>query len=119
MNFDMAAVERDLPGRVRLSGDRCEDVLPNSPFAPPREAIVNRLVWPILTRAVLPSASRAQYVHNAAQNPPIIFALRSTLIGRQMRIDFHPLFVAEPKQALIHRLAPSRLTKPLNHHMVN
>jgi hypothetical protein len=41
------------------------------------------------------------------------------LVGRQMLLYFRPLLVAKPKQARIHRLAPIRLTKPLNQHMVN
>jgi hypothetical protein len=119
MDFDMAAVERDLPRRVRISSDCSENVLPNSSFAPPREAVVDRLMRPILARTILPPASRAQHVHDAAQNPSIVFSFRPTLVGWQMQLYFHPLVIAEPKQALIHRLAPSQLTKPLNQHMVN
>jgi hypothetical protein len=58
-------------------------------------------------------------MHDAAQNPPIIFSLRPRLVGRQMRLNPRPLLIAEPKQARIHRLASESLTNPLNQPMVN
>jgi hypothetical protein len=36
-------------------------------------------------------------MHDAAQNPPIVMPLRTTLIGGQMRLDLRPLFIAKPK----------------------
>jgi hypothetical protein len=119
MDFHMAAVERHLRRRVRIAGDRGKYRLPDTPLAPASEAIVDRLGRPVLARAIFPPTSDALHMHDAAQNPPIILALRTGLIGRQMRLDFRPLLVAKPKQARIHGWPPSRLTKPLNQHMVN
>jgi hypothetical protein len=107
MNFHMAAVEGHAAGRVGLSGDRSEQLLPNAPFAPARESVVNRLGRPVLARAILPTTATALYVHYAAQNPPIIFSLRPRLVGRQMWLYFCPLLFGEPKQVRVHRLAPS------------
>src|SRR5580704_13535479 len=87
MNFHMAAVEGHVPRHVGLPGDRSEHLLPNAPFAPARETVVDRLVRPVLTRAVLPATTTALHVHYAAQNPPIIFSLRPRLVARQMRLD--------------------------------
>jgi hypothetical protein len=59
-------------------------------------------------------------MHDPAQNPPIIMALRASLIGRQMGLDSCPLVIVEPKQISAHRSGlPIRLTKSLNQHMVN
>jgi hypothetical protein len=43
--------------------------------------------------------------HLTAQNPSVIFSLGPRLVGRQMRRNPQPLFIAEPKQARVHRLA--------------
>ena len=53
------------------------------------------------------------------QNPPIIFALRPRLVGRQMWLYFCPLLFGEPKQVPAFIGWPPRLTNPLNQHMVN
>jgi hypothetical protein len=119
MDFHMAAVERHLSGRVGIAGDRGKYRLPNTPLAPACEAIVDRFVRPVLARAIFPPASNALDMHDAAQNPPIIVALRAGLVGRQMRFDFRPLLVAKPKQARIHGWPLNRLTNSLNQHMVN
>src|SRR5262249_4589412 len=102
----MTAVERHLPRRVAIAGDRRKYRLPNPALAPAREAIVDRLVRAVLARTILPAAPHALHMHDATQDPAIIVALRSRLIGRQMRLDFRPLLVAKPKQARIHRMAP-------------
>jgi hypothetical protein len=119
MDFHMAAIERYLPRRVGIAGDRRKYRLPNTAFAPACEAIVDRLVRTVFARAILPPATNTLNMHDAAQNPPIIIALRAGLVGRQMRFDFRPLLVAKPKQARIHGWPPNRLTNPLNQHMVN
>src|ERR1700694_5495847 len=99
----MAAVQRHLSGRVSGCCDSGEYGLPNSPLAPAREAIVDRLVRPILKRAVLPTASHLLHMHDPTQNPSIIMALGTTLVGRQMRFHFRPLLIVEPKQISAHR----------------
>jgi hypothetical protein len=119
MDFHVTAVERHLTGRIGCSGDRREYRLPNASLAPARKPIVDRLVRSVLARTVLPTTPNALHMHDTAQNPSIILALWATLIGRQMRLNFRPLFVVKPKQAGIHRLVSNRITNPLNQHMVN
>jgi hypothetical protein len=115
MDFHMAAIERDLSGSFNRCRDRSEDVLPNAALAPARKAILDSLVWSIFRCAVLPATSYLLNVHDAAQNPPVILALRARLICRQMHHDLRPLLIAKPKQICVHRLGPlMRLTKPLN-----
>jgi hypothetical protein len=41
-------------------------------------------------------------MHNAADDPTVVRALNASHIGRQMRFDPLPLFIAEPKQVLAH-----------------
>jgi len=82
MDFDMTAIERDLPRRVRRRRDSGEYALPNSSFTPTREAIVDRLVRAILARAILPAAAHLLHMHNAAQDAPIILAFGTGLMSR-------------------------------------
>src|SRR5262249_21999509 len=102
--FYMAAVERYLPGRIRAGRNGREDILPNAPLAPTRKPIIDCLVRSILTRAVLPTTADPLHMHDPTQNPPIIVALRTLLIGRQMRFHFRPLLIVEPEQIRAHRL---------------
>src|SRR3989442_5613110 len=104
MDFHMAAVERHWPGCFARGSDCSEDVLPNSPLAPAREAIIDRLVRTIPRRAVLPAASALLHMHDPAQDAPIIVALGTALVGWQMRLDLRPLCVIKPKQIRAHRL---------------
>jgi hypothetical protein len=43
-------------------------------------------------------------MHDPAQDAPIIVALGTALVGRQMRLDLRPLCVIKPKQIRAHRL---------------
>src|SRR6266853_3195679 len=105
MDLHMAAVECHLSRHVRRSGDGGEHRLPNAPFAPACEAVVDGFVRPILTRTILPATPNPLDMHDPAQNPTVIFSRWPRLVGRQMRPDLRPLFVGEPKQVLVHRLA--------------
>ncbi len=93
----MAAIERDLSGSFNRCCDRSEDALPDAALAPARKTIVDSLVRSIFRWAILPATSYLLNVHDAAQNPPVIFALGARLICRQMRYDLRPLLIAEPK----------------------
>jgi hypothetical protein len=98
----MAAVECDPLRIIAWLNNRFEYVLPNASLAPAREAIVDRFVWTILWRAILPTTSHLHHMHDPTQNPPIITALGTRLIGWQMRLDFRPLLIGEPKQVRVH-----------------
>ena len=115
----MTAVESDLLRCVTLAGDRRQEVLPDASLAPACETVVDRLVRPVLTRAVFPATTTALHMHYAAQNPPIIFSLGPRLVDWQMRLDPRPLLIIEPKQARVHWLVSESLTNLLNQRMVN
>ena len=106
MDFHMTAVERHLFRCVMIAGDRRQEVLPNTPLAPTRKTVVDCLVRSVLTRTILPPTARSLNMHDPAQNPPVVFSLGPGLVSWQMPLDLRPLRVAEPKQALVHRLAP-------------
>jgi hypothetical protein len=57
MDFDMAAVHRDLLGHFAGTGDAGEYLLPNAFLAPPGEAVVDRLVGTVFFGAILPAAA--------------------------------------------------------------
>ena len=102
----MTAVERHLPGHLRVPSDRGENLLPLACLAPAREPVVNRLVRPVFAGAILPRTANTQHMHDAAQNPPVVFSIRTRLVGRQMGNDLRPLLVIEPKEVRAHRLVP-------------
>jgi hypothetical protein len=119
MDFYVAAIKSHLLRRILLAGNRRQQLLPDAPFAPPGKAVVNRLVRPILRRTIFPATTNPLHMHDPAQYSSVILSLWSGLVGRQMRLDFRPLFIAEPKQARIHGWPPNPLTNPLNQHTVN
>jgi hypothetical protein len=120
VDFHVTAVQRYLSGWLSGRGDRSEDGLPNAALAPAREAIVDGLMRAIFERTVFPATALLLHVHDSAQNPSIIMALRAGLVGRQMRLDLRPLLVVEPEQICAHAAwLLNRLTKPLNQHIVN
>ena len=65
MDFDVTAVEGDFSRRLVTGRNGSENVLPNSPHAPPREPIVDRLVRAIFARTILPPAADLLHMHDA------------------------------------------------------
>jgi hypothetical protein len=51
-------------------------------------------------------AAALEHVHNATDDPPVIRSLDAANIGRQMRLDPRPLFVAQPEQISAHESFP-------------
>ena len=115
----MATIERNRFWRLGWSGDAFEDLLPDAFFAPAREAIIDGLVRTVFFGAILPAATNLQNMHDPAQNAAIILASGAGLVNRQVRNDFRPLRITEPKQVGVHGCGPNRLNKPLNQNMVN
>lgn len=75
---------RSLSSSVPFFGrsDRGKNILPNAALTPARETIVDDLMRSILGRAVLPAATHLLHMRDPTQNPPIIVALRATLVLR-------------------------------------
>jgi hypothetical protein len=119
VDFDMATIERSGFRRLGWSGDAFDYLLPDAFFAPAGEAIIDGLARTVFFGAILPAATDLQNMHDPAQNAPIILASGSGLVNRQVRNDFHPLRITEPKQVRVHDRGPNRFTKPLSQNMVN
>src|ERR1700746_3708262 len=66
VDFDMAAVQRNLFGRIAGTRDACKYRLPNAFLTPPGKAVVDRLVRTIFFGAILPAATNLQHMHDPA-----------------------------------------------------
>ena len=62
----MAAVQRDLFGRVARASNTFKYLLPNASLAPTGEAVVDGLVRTIFFGAILPAATDLQHMHDPA-----------------------------------------------------
>jgi hypothetical protein len=69
-------------GCIRLD-QGLEQPLPQTASRPSIEAIVDRRRWSVDFRAVLPSATDLQDVHDATDHPTIVDTTRPGLIARQ------------------------------------
>ncbi len=65
------------------------------------------LVRTVFFGAILPAATDLQNMDDPAQNVPIILASGSGLVNRQVRNDFRPLRITEPKQVRVHDRSPN------------
>ena len=106
MSFDRGRVERQRDGIFAGLGQRFKDCAPSPALGPAVEAIVDGRARAVFTRAVAPSPTRLQHVNDAADDAPIVVALRPGEPRRQMRLDTCPLPVIQPKQTIAHSLAP-------------
>jgi hypothetical protein len=70
--FYMTAVECLLLRPILRARDRRQQLLPDAPVTPPREAVVNRLIGPVSRRTILPAITASLHVRVAAEYPPAI-----------------------------------------------
>lgn len=97
VDLNMGTIERGRFWRLRWSGNAFEYLLPDTFFAPTREAIIDGLGGTVFSGAVLPAATNLQNMHDPAQNTAIVLASGPGLFNRQVRNDFRPLRITEPK----------------------
>ena len=115
MSLDRGGVERQGDGFLAQFRQGLEDRTPSSPLGPAIEAIVDRGVRAVFIRAIAPTRPRLQHMNDAADDAPIVLALRPRQSCRQVRLDARPLPSVQPKQTLTHSLAPKPLTGASNH----
>ena len=106
MSFDRRAVKREDQSLVARFGQGFEDRAPSTASSPAIEAVVDRRIGPIVTRTITPAATRLQHMDDAADDTPIISALRPAQSAGKMRGNARPLPIAQPKQSSLHRRAP-------------
>ena len=97
MCLDVRRIDHLRLGRSTALGKFTEEMLPDTPFGPPGEAIVDGCVRTILRWAILPATATSQHMQDAADDPPIIRPFLTPDIARQVRFDPLPLVVVEPE----------------------
>lgn len=97
MRLDVCRIDHLRLAQSTSNGKLPEKLLPDAPFSPPREAIVDRRVRTVLRRAILPPTTAPQHMQDATDHPPIVRPFLAAHIGRQMPLDLLPLMVVEPE----------------------
>jgi hypothetical protein len=115
MSLNRSGIERQSDGIFTKFGQNLEDRTPSPAFGPTIEAIVDGRVRTIFTRTIAPSSSRLQHVNDAADDAPIVLALRPGQSRRQVRLNTRPLPVVQPKQTLSHSHTPESVQGVENH----
>src|SRR5512139_1733393 len=109
MSLDRGGIERQRDRCFAELGQSLEDRLPSSSLGPAIEAIVDRRVRPVLIRTIAPTRARLQNMDDAADDTPVVGALRTRQPSWQMSLDTRPLPVVQPKQTRTHSHAPCLL----------
>jgi hypothetical protein len=84
-------------GSASLAGKISEQAFPNPAPCPAHKAVIDRRRRAIFGRAIAPAATTLQYMHDATDHTSIVFPRYTSYIGRQVRLNPRPLFVAQPK----------------------
>src|SRR4029079_16251398 len=92
-----------------IAGKLSEQVFPYAATGPTHEAVIERGWRTIGLRTIAPSAAAPQHVHNPAHHSTIIHPWLAANIGRQMRLDPHPLLIVKPKQPSAHLQPRNRI----------
>lgn len=90
-----------------MSGQGFEDVVPDPLPAPAVETVIDRRVRPVLNRAIPPSRTRLEHVHDARKHAAIIHPPRTPSSPGKVRFDPSPRVVVQPVK-LAHPKLPSR-----------
>src|SRR3954453_6031267 len=93
MRLDRGGVDGQSHAVLAAASERFKDRLPMSALGPAIEPIVDRRIRTKVGRAIAPPPTTLKHVNHAADDASIIFALRSGLVRRQMRLYLSPLLV--------------------------
>jgi hypothetical protein len=116
VDLDAGTVDEQSVRRILRPRQGAEDAFPNATLRPADEPVVERLLWPVDSRAIRPAAAAAQRMDDPAQHPTVIRPLLATNVGRQERLDARPLCIRKPKE-ISHFIASS--SKAMNHPRAN
>jgi len=103
MDFDVRAVDRHRPDHAGRACQRVKDIGPDALPAPAIEAVIDRGVGAVVRRAIPPPRAGAQHVHDPADDPAIIDAMRATPATRHQPFNSLPFRVAQPIELLPHQ----------------
>jgi hypothetical protein len=90
-----------------MRGEFTEQVFPDAAPRPAHEAVIDRRWRTIGFRAIAPAAAALEHMYDATDDAPVIRSLDAAYIGRQLRLDPRPLFVAQPEQIPAHHSSPN------------
>jgi hypothetical protein len=83
-----------------------EQIFPNAAARPACEAVIDCRRRTILGRAITPTATALQHMHDPADDAAVVCPLDATDVRRQKRLDPRPLLIVQPKQIPAHGLDP-------------
>ena len=94
MGFDVCAVDHSQTVDRALPRQSLEDLQLQALAAPAIEAIVDRRVRAIDRWAVSPASARAQHMHDAADDPPIVDTAHPAPSSRHQPLNARPFRIA-------------------------
>jgi hypothetical protein len=97
VRFDVGGVDHLRIRGSSIAGKFAKQIFPDAAPRPTCEAIVYCRVRSVRFGTIAPAAAALQHVDNAADHSPIVFALDTSHIGRQVWFDPLPLLIAQPK----------------------
>src|ERR1700710_2928317 len=93
----MRGVDHQLVGLSTLGSQRGEDTVEDAQAAPSNEAVIDRLVRPIVCRRIAPAKAVADHEDDTADNPLVINP-GHPMRQRKMRLDPPHLRLRQPDQ---------------------
>lgn len=88
VDLDAGGFDEQPVGHILGPGRGAEDILPDVPFGPAREAVVERFLGALERRGgAPPSAPFAGHEGSSRQNPAVIVPLHAACAGWQQRLD--------------------------------
>jgi hypothetical protein len=115
VRFDMGGVDHLRVCRSPVSGKFPEQIFPDPAPRPAHEAVIDRRRRTIGRRAIAPATAAFQYLHDAADDAPVVHPRNPADIRGQERLDPLPLRVAQPKQIPAHNC---KSFPPTNHYRI-
>src|ERR1700746_3275457 len=89
-------------GRSPTPGQFAKQVLPYPSTRPAHKAVINGCRRAIFGRAIAPTASALENMHDPADDSAIVYPLAAAPLPREVRLNSSPLLVAQPKQTFAH-----------------
>ena len=112
MSFHVRGVDHLRIRRSSLAGKLSEQIFPNAAPCPANKSVIDRRRRAIFGRAIAPTATAFQHMHDAADDTPIIRSFDPSHIGRQTRLDPPPLLIAQPEKVPAHHPDPPNESDP-------
>src|SRR5262249_18677655 len=110
MRFHMSGIDHLRIGGSAVPSQLAEYVLQDPTRCPANKPIIDRRWRTIFGWTIAPAATAFEYMHDAADNLPIVHSINPSHIRRQMRLDPLPLLTTQPKQVLAHDPDPLQKT---------